>query len=244
MRETFLLRMPEFGDFHDRPSPYWETERAYKADFSNLCQNALTPALFPATMTPVAAQGVVDAVSQVLRQRLESIRAPQNLIGWRYSDFLTRMTEEEKARFARAFGDLLFGAGDSPERVGRFTKVVWPIWQRVENGNPYALSRIFPTTFLAMHSPARDVAVRTDLFSRASRALLGRSILRFEPFGADDYRSVLGFAHAVRAQLAAWAWRPRDMIDVHSFLWVATRSEYQASSSADEDPSDDLAEVI
>lgn len=85
-----------------------------------------------------------------------------------------------------------------------------------------------------MLNPRYDIAARTDLFSRASRLLLPQSILRDRPFQGDDYRRVLSFAHAVMAALHRWGWSPRDMIDVHSFLWVAVQSPADAAHAPDD----------
>lgn len=225
MRETFLARVPDFGDFRDRPSTYWTSERAYKDEFAQLCRGLLTPELFPTEMLPGAAAQVIQATSRLLTRKLETVNMPQNLIGWRYSEFLRRMNEGERVEFARAFGDLLFGPGKSPERAERFTAVMWPIWQRIHGGNPYALSRNFPTLFLTALDPSHDIPVRSEMFEAAAKTLLGERLLRYAPFSADEYRDVLAFSEAVRRQLEMWAWRPRDMIDVHSFLWVVTRDE-------------------
>lgn len=237
MRETFLARIPDFGDFRDKPSTYWQSERAYKEEFSQLCRGLLTPELFPTDMPTGAAEQVIQTTSRLLTRKLQTIGSPQNLIGWRYSEFLRRMNEGERVEFAQAFQDLLFGPGESPERVERFTAVMWPIWKRIHGGNPYALSRNFPTLFLMALNPSHDIPVRSEMFEAAAKTLRGERLLRYAPFGADEYREVLAFSEAVRRQLEAWAWRPRDMIDVHSFLWVATRD----ASAYSPDVSDEIS---
>ncbi|HEX8394972.1 MAG TPA: hypothetical protein VF665_21680 [Longimicrobium sp.] len=243
MKERFLARVGDFGDFQDQGSRYWADERAYKDEFAVRCREALTPALFAAAGTPEGAQAVVATKHRLLTGRLKTTGAPQNLLSWRYFDFLRKMQDAERAAFAPALGDLLFGQGASAERVGRFVRVMWPSWQRVQGGNPYALSRNFPTLFLMMLDPTHDVAVRSDMFGAAARELLGDWLLRYAPFDALQYQAVLDFARAVRRHLEAWTWRPRDMIDVHSFLWVATRDDsvYARQAKPASTPADDPA---
>ena len=65
MRETFLARIPNFGDFRDKPSSYWQSERAYKDEFAQLCRGRLTPELFPVEMSPGAAEQVIQATSRL-----------------------------------------------------------------------------------------------------------------------------------------------------------------------------------
>jgi hypothetical protein len=202
----------------------------------------LAPGPFAAAGTPQGAQAVA-AVHRLLTARLETTGAPQNLLSWRYFDFLRKMDDAERAAFAPAFVDLLSSEGPSAGRVGRFTRVMWPAWRRIQGGNPYALSRNFPTLFLMMLYPEHDVAVRSDMFGAAARELLGDWLLRYVPFDAVQYHAVLDFARAVRRQLEAWTWRPRDLIDVHSFLWVVTRDDsvYSPPAEASSTPAEPSA---
>src|SRR5690606_27128232 len=151
---------------------------------------------------------------------------------------LREMAADERLQFAPAFGDLLFGEGPSPERLERFVRSAWPIMHRTLRGNPYAHSRIFPTVFLMAHDPANDIAVRTNLFGRATRSLRGRRLLENAPFDARQYREILAFARAIFRQLELWAWRPRDLIDVQTFLWVAISPDYATPPSNAEETED------
>ncbi|HEY0024422.1 MAG TPA: hypothetical protein VGB24_16020 [Longimicrobium sp.] len=236
MKERFLARVGDFGDFQDQGSRYWADERAYKDEFAARCREALTPALFATAGSAEGAQAVAAATHRLLTVRLNTTSTPQNLLSWRYFDFLRKMHDGERVAFAPAFGDLLLGEGPGAERLGRFSRVMWPVWKRIQGGNPYALSRNFPTLFLMMLYPDHDVAVRSDMFGAAARELLGDWLLRYAPFDAVQYQAVIDFARGVRRQLEAWTWRPRDMIDVHSFLWVATRDDRAYSPPAEVSP--------
>jgi 5-methylcytosine-specific restriction protein B len=234
LREVFLARMPNFGDFRGAGPAYRENERAYKDEFAGLCKDQLLPDLFPDQMTQAAADEVSALTHRLLTKRLETINQPQNFIGWRSVASLREMEPGERAQFASAFGDLLFGAGESPGRLERFVGTVWPVMDRTLRGNPYAHSRIFPTVFLMARDPVNDIAVRTNKFDSASRTLLGRRLLENAPFDAWQYRVVLDFSRAVYRQLELWAWRPRDLIDVQTFLWVSFSSTYGESTAESE----------
>lgn len=226
MRDLFLQRIPNFGDFRDHPSEYWRQERGYKEEFAASCRDSLTPDLFPEIMSAAAAEQVVRTTRRLLTRRLQHADGPQNIIGWRYQAFLRQMNAGEREQFARALGELLFGNAAAPTRAERFAAAVWPIWTRGWKGNPFALSRIFPTTFLMALDPVGHIAVRTDLFDSAARSLLGQRLLDDRSLDAAEYERVLNFSYNVFASLQQWAWRPRDMIDVHSFLWVVTSASY------------------
>lgn len=231
LRELFLARAPHFGDFRATGRTYQEKERAYKDEFAQLCREHLVPELFPDPMTQTAADEVVALSHSLLTRRLQTINEPQNFVGWRSVASLKAMEADERLQFAPAFGDLLFGEGESPERLERFVRSAWPIMQRTLGGNPYAHSRIFPTVFLMAHDPANDIAVRTNLFGRATRSLLGRSLMERAPFDANQYRAILAFSRAIFRQLELWAWRPRDLVDAQTFLWVAASPGYGTPAS-------------
>lgn len=237
LREVFLARTPNFGDFRATGPAYRENERAYKDEFAELCKGQLLPELFPDQMTQAAADDVSALIHRLLTKRLATINQPQNFIGWRSVASLREMEPDERVQFARAFGDLLFGSGESPERLERFVGAVWPVMDRTLRGNPYAHSRIFPTVFLMARDPANDIAVRTNMFTSATRALLGQRLLKNAPFDAGQYRNLLDFSRAVYRQLELWAWRPRDLIDVQTFLWVSFSPTYgeAAAESGSED---------
>lgn len=238
MRENFLAVLTDFGDFGDVPSLYHQTERAYKDEAAGLVHAHLPPALFSDGDADDAghAERVVAATLRVLTTRLQASGTPQNIIGWRYIDLLRKMDDAERGVFAGAMRDLLHGPGESPERVEAFVARLWPVWTRSWGaGNPYAVSRIFPTCFLMLADPRHDLAARTDMLTRAGKLLLPDSLLRYRPFNAEDYRRILAFAEAVRTALHRWGWSPRDMIDIHSFLWVGTRTPADLANASDED---------
>jgi hypothetical protein len=164
-----------------------------------------------------------------LRTNLKSTGQPQNLVGWRYYDFLKQLTASERERFSGAFVSLLFDGGPSFERVERFSADMWRPMQRIIGGNPYAQMRMFPTFFLMMMNPRGDFAMRTDLLVRVGKIIYGKSLLKNERLSGSEYSDVLTMANVVATQLERWGWPPNDMLDVHSFLWIATRPE-QAES--------------
>lgn len=125
-RDLFLTRIPDFGDFRATGKAYAVGERAYKDEFAGICREQLRPELFADVSKQEAADEVRTVTHRLLTRRLETIRQPQNLIGWRSIAFLPKMDAAERVVFARCFKELLFGAGESPERLERFVTGVWP----------------------------------------------------------------------------------------------------------------------
>lgn len=225
MRERFLARMQDFGDFRDKAGNYWEWERAYKDDLLQLFDATITPDLFPPEPDAATAAEAIKAMNRVLTKPLHFFGSPQNLITWRNFLFLQKQTPEEQLSFVRGFGELLYGSGGSPQRVERFNHLLWPIVQRVHGGNPYATTRIFPTFFLMLQHPKEELVVQTEVMNSASQELCGKRLLRADVLDAEQYHAIRDLTRELFGEFQSWGWQPRDMIDVQSFLWVVTRSD-------------------
>lgn len=221
LRDRFLRVEHDFGEFGDPEGAYQRNERSYKDNLVRSFRELFPDDLF--SRDPVdCADDIVRRAQLLLTRPLDPFRQPQNLLSWRYVSFLRKLDPAERATFARGMAELLAGAGSSPERIERFNRAVWPALQRIEGRNPWAITRSFPTLFLMLQNPRDDIYIRSETFDRASRLLLGRSLLDRSIFSSAQYRALLDFAHAVRERLVEWAWSPRDLIDVQGFLYVAT----------------------
>jgi 5-methylcytosine-specific restriction enzyme B len=222
-RRAFLEYYPDFESFQDPPPSYAEDERGYKDELVEEFARRFAAPPDPSDLDSRLSARLVEDVLEVLTRRLSHSDGPQNLLNWRYFDFLRHLKPEEKEIFAKAFLDLLSGEGSSPNRVERFNKAIWPLLERAESATP-AISRSFPTLFLMLHDPESEIFIRTDLMNGTFKALKGGTLFEGKPLDAGEYRKALGFAEAIRNQLADWKWSPQDMIDVHTFLWVANHS--------------------
>jgi hypothetical protein len=224
-RETFLSRMRDFVDFSQQAGIYWTEEREYKVELVSVARVALGHEVFSGAGKEVV-ERVQAGLKRVLTGRLKSIRRPQNLLGWRYVEVVTSLTPSRAEKFTRALEELLYGTDPTPRRIDSFTESTWPIFSGGEKGNPYALARIVPSLFLMLVDPESNVAVRTDMFRTAGDDLIGRQLLIREPFSGKEYEAILQFSRLVYSNLERLGWIPNDMLDVHSFLWIATRESY------------------
>jgi len=118
--------------------------------------------------------------------------------------------------FAVGLYEFLYGSGDGFDRwcaeLGKLprrkTRVLsWPV------------ATVFP--FIAM--PERHVFLKPNVTRKAAREY-GFNF-RYKPKPArDTYESLLEFAETVRRDVGDL--RPRDMIDIQSYLWVLGSDEY------------------
>ena len=124
---------------------------------------------------------------------------------------------------ARAFAEGLFeflhGVG-SIER--RFTR-----WVEVVAGLPRKQTRVLTwplvTVFGFIAQPDRHIFLKPNVTRAAARAYGFNFIYKSRP-SWETYASLLDFAALVQRDLADL--KPRDMIDIQSFMWVQGSDEY------------------
>ena len=146
----------------------------------------------------------------------------------------------DRTGFCHAFVDLLYGEGETPDRLDRY--VAWVSSQGLDPMNRWTL----PTFFLFFLHPDSEIFVKPT----ATRNLmkLGGWNIRFDPkpTGAD-YARIRDAYRELREELAEYG--PRHMIDVQSFGWVvheeAERQRKAREAAEDEgvdlDPAVELA---
>lgn len=121
--------------------------------------------------------------------------------------------------FARGLYDFIYGRGSDEARFTRWCETVAMLPRRQTRVLTWPLVTVFG--FIA--EPDRHVFLKPNTTRVAARKLR----FEFEYVSRPNwptYASYLNFAKAVRRSLRDW--RPRDMIDIQSFLWVQGSYEY------------------
>ena len=128
-------------------------------------------------------------------------------------------SDEGAERFACGLYDWLYGPGSEAARFER--------WVEVVRGLPRRQTRVatWPvvTVFGSIARPNVHLFVKPLTIKRAAEAYGFE--LRYRPTpNWDTYSSILELARTVRADLADL--KPRDQIDIQSFLWILGSDEY------------------
>ena len=203
------------GGFSDERYLSWE--RDYKVDASRLWaqeiggKGALRTALDRGEHQEVAAAAVRIESSRSLLFSFEKMALRDAVV----------RSEEGAVRFADGLYDWLHGPGGEQARFERWTEVV--------RGLPRRQTRVatWPvvTVFGPMARPRVHLFVKPMTIKRAAEAYAFELPYRSAP-GWETYGAVLELARTVREDLADL--RPRDQIDVQSFLWILGSDEYAA----------------
>lgn len=118
----------------------------------------------------------------------------------------------DKQGFCSAMLDLLYGEGDSPERLGRY--VAWV--KRADLPSKWT----FPTYFLFICHPESEIFVKPGT-TKAFLGFLGvNDDIRGDVTPAK-YARILDLAQSLMGMLAEY--EPHDMVDIQSVFWVCGR---------------------
>ena len=125
---------------------------------------------------------------------------------------------------ARAFSsglyDFLYGGGTDRRRFERWVEVVGELPRKQTRVLTWPLVTVFG--FIAQ--PQRHVFLKPNVTRIAAREYGFDFSYRSRP-NWDTYASLLGFAETVRRDTRKL--KPRDMIDLQSFIWVQGSDEYE-----------------
>lgn len=129
-------------------------------------------------------------------------------------------TPDGARSFAEGLYDLLYGPSGLPQRFQRWCDTVEAL--------PRKQSRVFTwpnvTVFGFIAQPGRHFFLKPVVTRRAAEAYGAQFDYRSRP-SWESYASLLDFIERVRVDLADL--RPRDMIDIQSFLWIQGSDEYE-----------------
>lgn len=215
-RDRILAAKDRFRAFYPdgfRDADYVALERRYKWDAHRRFVSELGRAEY-------AAQLDAGAYEEIARDVVR-IEATTNLL-FSFEKIAVRHAIRDPGGaklFAEGLFDFLWGPGPPADRFDR--------WQRAVAELPRAQTRVLTwpvlTAFAFVARPRVHIILK-PLVTRRAAAAYGYD-LRYRPTPTwSTYASVLGFARQVRADLADW--RPRDLIDIQSFIWVLGSAEY------------------
>lgn len=229
LREAFLRHASGFVSFEQPGALYLDHERAYKDELHNSFLSDVAP-LATTEMDVAAAQRLATAFHRLLTQPLAATGKAQNLVPWQAVDRI-KPGALASERFGFQLGALLGGQEDELERLDRFVTDVGAVLREAGASGPTDMARVLGSCALMLADPQSAVVVRYGLFDRAMRTLLHR---RFPSYTEEParYRAALQLSKQVRDALVEWGWRPKDLIDVQGFLWVALMYEDEPKTSS------------
>jgi hypothetical protein len=209
-RRKFLHFFPE--GFRDETYLAWE--RDYKATAHREWNRVLNQSLHAELMH----KGEFAEVAL----RAVRIEARTNLI-FSFEKMALRDAVKSAAgakAFAAGLYDFLYGPGSGQEKFERWCKVVAALPRKQTRVSTWPIVTVFG--FIAQ--PDEHIFLKPNVTRRAAHEYRFPFHYEAKP-GWSVYASYLAFAEQVRRDLRDL--RPRDMIDLQSFIWVQGSGEYE-----------------
>lgn len=209
-RRKFLRFFP--GGFRDDTYDAWE--RGYKWKAHERWEASLDRATMRALLRGGQAK---EAAARAVR-----IESATNLL-FSFEKMALRDAVRSTAgakTFVEGLHELLHGSGTLERRFGRWVDAVAALPRRQTRVLTWPLATVFG--FIAQ--PDVHMFLKPNVTRVAAREIGVDFEYRSRPTW-DGYAGLLGLAERVRRELRDM--RPRDMIDVQSFLWVQGSDEYE-----------------
>ena len=210
-RRKFLRQFP--GGFRD--PTYLDWERDYKVETHQRWQEALSREVFRKLLRDgQETEAAARAVRVEQRSRHAMLFSFEKMA---LRDALR--AHEGNGSFAHGMYAYLHGRGSLERRFERWVDTI----DRLPRRQTRVLTWPLATVFGFIAQPADHMFMKPNTIRAAARAYGYDLPYRSRP-NWDTYRALLDFTALVRRDLQDL--RPRDMIDLQSFLWVQGSDEY------------------
>jgi hypothetical protein len=210
-RRKFLRFFPK--GFQDQK--YLDWERDYKWEAHGRWEAALGQAEFRRLLRAGEFAEVAARAIRVEQQTRYSM-----IFSFEKMALRDAVKPPEGARtFAEGLYDFLHGAGPMPAKFARWCEVVGSLPRRQTRVLTWPVVTVF--SFLAQ--PAEHIFLKPNVTRTAARQYGYDFQYQSRP-NWQTYAGLLDFAAAIRRDLREM--KPRDMIDIQSFIWVQGSDEY------------------
>ena len=210
-RRKFLRYFP--GGFRDET--YIDWERDYKWEAHERWEEALGRAEFRRLLR---AKEFAEIAARALR--VEQRTRYSMIFSFEKMALRDAVKSEAGARaFSEGLYDFLYGAGDMRRKFERWVEVVSALPRKQTRVLTWPVVTVFG--FIAL--PEEHIFLKPNVTRTAAEAYGFEFLYKSRP-NWETYASLLEFSATVRRDLKDL--RPRDMIDIQSFIWVQGSDEY------------------
>ena len=159
---------------------------------------------------------LAEGQHEELTAAVAEVLANTNLVPLSAAKALKGLEPDESKEFAEGVFEFLHGEGDFDDRFQDYLKLL----QGVYGGRP---SWRIATALPALVFPENQACVRPSVSLRHA-ATIAPSAPYSKKARAKSYRNFRRMAFAVRKRLQAKDLEPKDLLDVHDFVWLTLRN--------------------
>jgi hypothetical protein len=125
------------------------------------------------------------------------------------------LAEEDRPAAMAGLRELLHGDGEYAARLEQFAN---SMHLKDKSGKPKKITWPLATVFGALYYPTEQICVKPTAFA-AESATVAVPVEKSQPVAAAGYRQFFKIAKAVQEKLAAAGQKPRDLVDIYSFIY-------------------------
>lgn len=186
-----------------------KSERDYKIRISEKAWEILGQERFNELIEQENYQAIISNLKYLCEQT--------NLINWRDYDFLKKITGERAENFSKNMFTLLFN-GDKPleDRIDEVASIL-----REQEGMNHSNTWNFVTYLLFIVHPQKHYHVKPSFWSEICK-ILGINNPKTVTLSGSSYKKIIELCQDIFNELAGSDLEPRDMIDLHSLLYILT----------------------
>tara|TARA_R110001599_G_scaffold230819_1_gene430091 strand:- start:1861 stop:4959 length:3099 start_codon:yes stop_codon:yes gene_type:complete len=214
-QNEFLKHFPECESF--QTNAYISRERSYKVELKSMFDKSCRDGLENLPKEPSELVALAKSLINLFTAKLDGMgNKPQNLVGWRYIDFMRFLSDEQSIEFFRAVAELLYGTSPLEERIKTFQANLSELISRASNKPGAAQLRTMTSFLLALFDVHKYGFIKTQEMKRSMEDLTGRNVIGQE----NELIEMFEFYSQVNQALEGLGWKARDLIDIQSFLYV------------------------
>ncbi|TKB26492.1 hypothetical protein FCL47_08750 [Desulfopila sp. IMCC35006] len=228
IKTDFFKHFPDFSTFTNPTEKYLQEERNYKQELCTIYAKEIAPRLHPLVSGEEELLQLGKDLSALFSRKLVSDNAPQNLVGWRYSEFVKKMDDRAQIDFAKAVSRLTDPTIGLDVKIPDFIDF---LHQHSADGKcGQAATRSLTTFFLFLSDPKIHFFIKTEEVSKLLK-LFNLDKFNNDSLAPEEYGRVQRLAGDIYQLLVEDGLDPQDMIDVQSFVWSALYSPSAAEQS-------------
>ena len=203
-KNIFKKRFPSFRTFPDSGREYLEVEYDYKEKMILKSKKHFEK---------LTRKNVEKVFQKALKPTSEA-----NLFNWRNLAIFEQLSAQDQGRLVDAIHALIEAL-----REDRLQDDFDPIVDAIASILPdKSVVWLLVTYILFVFDPKKHMAMKSSFIDNVMKFFGNKAVARGTKITYDLYMETLEFVHEIAASLKEW--HPRDMIDIHSFLWVVTQN--------------------
>ena len=226
--ERFRGRYPDFKSFEEPGDQYPQDERLYKLELIKLYKRRVQPHSLGES------EKFLSRFIGILGSKLDSIGSAQNLISFYPIARLKRLPREERVKFGKLLQDVLRHS-QSIEDVANSLAAYTEGASSIRTSDDLSLSastmRAFVSLLLMLDKPDTFIYFTFSYWQEAGRLLVGNQLIDYGvPISKEEFLRCNEFVTQVHHALDNADFRPKDMVDVQSFLYIIVKPAWDQAN--------------